>query len=63
MALPATNITFNAVNTNLGNTSTASIGLDNDRVRSLGSNSGASGTSFSVSSLASKSGTFSALWL
>jgi hypothetical protein len=58
MAIPATNITSSTVNTNLGNTATAELSLDNARVRSLGSNSGASGTAFSVSSLGSKSGTF-----
>jgi hypothetical protein len=61
MALPATNIALSAVNTNLGNAATAAITLDNGRVRSLGSNAGASGSAFSVSSLASKSGTFISL--
>jgi len=55
MALPATNITFNAVNVELNGISSGTISLDNARVRSLGQNVAASGTSFSVSSLASKS--------
>jgi len=58
MAIPATNIALSTVNTNLGNAATAALSLDNDRVRSLASNSSASGSAFSVSSLASKSGTF-----
>jgi len=55
MALPSTNITFNAVNVELNGISSGTISLDNARVRSLGQNVAASGTSFSVSSLASKS--------
>jgi len=58
MAIPATNFSLSTVNINLGNASTATISLDNARVRSLASNFAASGTPFSMSSLASKSGTF-----
>lgn len=58
MGLPATNISLSAVNTTLGNSTTASITLNDVRVRSLGSNAGATGSAFSMSSLASKSGTF-----
>jgi hypothetical protein len=55
MALPSTNITFGAVNQELNGSSVSTISLDNARVRSLGLNRAASGTSFSASSLASKS--------
>lgn len=58
MALPATNITLSAVNTELGNASTAAVTLNTPRVRSLGSNLGASGTTFNMSGLASKSATW-----
>lgn len=58
MALPATNITLSAVNTELGNASTAAVTLNTPRVRSLGSNLGASGTAFSMAGLASKSSTW-----
>jgi hypothetical protein len=57
MTLPATNIHLSAVNTELGNTSTASINLNTSRVRSLGSVA-TTGTTFSMSSFANKSGTW-----
>jgi hypothetical protein len=58
MTLPATNVTLGAVNTELGNAGTATVTLNNIRVRSLGSNLSASGTAFSMSGLASKSSTW-----
>lgn len=58
MALPATNISLNAVNENLGNTATANITLNNSRVRSLTGSSAASGSTFNMSSLSNQSGTW-----
>lgn len=57
MAIPATDIQLSAVNTELGSGSTATVNLNNIRVRSLGSNL-STGSSFGMSGFAGQSGTW-----
>lgn len=59
MALPSTGaITLSAVNTELGRSDTSTLALNDGRVRSLANTSVVSDSTFSMSSLANKSGTW-----